>query len=113
MDEDFPHTDGWATEVVRSLSIARLVSNILFGGAVVAVLLGIAGAASTLGAYRGGGVFSGGGSYSGLEIGMALGNLTTALLPAGLLLAAAAALRIYAIRFETELIGTDDGRPNR
>lgn len=95
-------SDRWAREVVRSLQMARTASVILLALSGAALILGILASVATLTTWR---QEVGGVSASDwLGLAQAAGQLISSLLPAGVLLGAAAFLRVYAIRYETDLL---------
>lgn len=110
MGEDYDETETdesrWAAEVVTSLSIARQAAQLLFVGAALAVVLGLVSSITMLFGNRGLSSFDSG-SLELMQVGAAASSFAGTLLPAGLMLASGAALRLYAIRTETDIAGSD------
>lgn len=99
--------DKWAQTTVRSLALAGTVSTMLFIGAGLALLLGVVGAVTTYSSMTSGTDFGDMTSMSSpgwrMAVSQTLAFLLGCLLPAGLLAAAAVALRLQAARFEAGL----------
>jgi hypothetical protein len=105
-------TDGWAAHTARSLELARTVSMLLFVGAGAAFALGVLASLLTYLSLDTGGSFGEvstfGSTGSRLALAQSVSILLSSLLPAGLLGAAAVALRLQAGRFEVEVLGAPD-----
>lgn len=106
-DELDDQPDAWATRTIAAIDLARTVSTMLLIGAAVALAFGLIAAIIT---YASSDFFSGGVSDDGLTamvsgqdrmlLATSMQTFVSALLPAGLLAAAAAALRLQAARTE-------------
>lgn len=108
------HDDGsgdpWAVRTATTLKLTERLSMLLFIGAGLALVLGLVMAIGTYNAADGqladaGGLFS---SDSGntFAIVQSMSYVAASLLPAGLLAAAAVALRLQAARFEADVLGS-------
>lgn len=100
---------GWAREVVGSIHLARTVARWLFVLSAVALGLGVLAAVFTFLGYQAQGSDGFGGSGDWLAMSAVAGSLLSGVLPAGLLAAGGALLRIQAARFETDML--DEGPP--
>lgn len=102
-------TDEWASRTATSLALAHTMSKLLFVGAGFALGLGLLAAVLTYTAMdttaswgEAGTFISTGGS---LALSQSASTVVSSLLPAGVLAAAAVAVRLQALRFETEFLG--------
>jgi len=102
-------SDPWAARAASSLALAQTMSKILFVGAGLALGLGVLAAMLTYTAMdttaswgEAGTFISTGGS---LALSQSASTVVSSLLPAGVLAAAAVAVRLQALRFETEFLG--------
>jgi hypothetical protein len=101
--------DDWGARTARSLAMAATMSRVLFVGAVVALALGVLSATltytsmDTTGSFGQVATFDSTGSR--LALAQASSTLLGSLLPAGLLAAAAMAIRLQAARFEVDVLG--------
>ena len=101
-DIDDEHADTWATRTVAAIDLSRTVASLLLVGACIAVAFGIVSAIATYTGTSGLGIDDGMFAVERrMLISQALSTFTAALLPAGLLAAAGAALRLQAARIET------------
>lgn len=105
-DELDDQPDTWATRTVAAIDLSRTISTLLLIGASVALACGVVAAIAT---YTSADGFGGASVEDGIEllsaqrrmlISQSLSIFVSALLPAGLLAAAAAALRLQASRTE-------------
>jgi hypothetical protein len=85
--------------LAKSVIMSEMVATVLLIGAGVALLLGIVGAVAI--AYA---TSHTGGSPSGYEVAQACGALVSCLLPAGVLAASSAAIRLQISRVEADYI---------
>ena len=96
MDEfDDTLTDSWAARTVAAVDLARTLSTWLFVGAALALVSGVIGVVAMWSVENGD--WMGGGA---ILLSQSASTFTSALLPAGLLAAAGAALRLQAARTE-------------
>lgn len=97
-------TDGWAQRTEATLRLAQTASKVLLGGAVLSLAVGSLITVVAFTDFGGGGGF-GQPSQWGIAVTQSLQYLLGSFLPAGVLLAAGVAVRIQALRFETEFLG--------
>lgn len=102
-----PESDRWVKVAVSSLGLAGRVSTALFVGAAIAVALGVFAAVATYVAASDTPEFGEGltmPSQDWATAAQVASILLSCLLPAGLLAAAGAAIRLQAARFETDIL---------
>jgi hypothetical protein len=98
-EDEHVEPDRWAMLLAKSVILSGTVSTMLFVGAGVALLLGVVGAVGfAWGRIRAGGL---GTAYT---IAQACSALLAGLLPAGLMAASGAALRLQISRVEAEYV---------
>lgn len=94
----------WAMETAKATRLARLASTVLIVGAAVSVVVGIGAAVATYLAIGGGGFAS----DSWLRWAQAASIVVQSLVPAGIMLAAGAALRVQVARLDTDILAASD-----
>ena len=101
--------DPWAARTATTLKLTERISMLLFVGAALALVLGVA---SAIGSYNASGselsevgnVFLSQSAGSTFAVVQAMSFVAGSLLPAGLLASAAVALRLQAARFEADVL---------
>ena len=89
--------DEYAEQAVTAVDLARTLSTWLFVGAAIALLAGLLGTVASWQTYNDGMLMS---EQSWMLVSQISSMFTSSLLPAGLLAAAGAALRLQAVRIE-------------
>jgi hypothetical protein len=103
-----PEITEWAMEAARSTRLARTMAKVCFLLAGLSLTVGLIGAITSFLYVTDQSAFGGPSGETTLALAQASNVLLNGLLPAGLLAAAGAFLRVYAVRFETDLYVNDE-----